>query len=1289
MLCLPGSPAHSEFRLRKLEQQLSAAGVTVNGLSSHFIHLVDGPDNNLAEAQLTVLQNLLTYGPAQDSARVNGKEFYVVPRPGTISPWASKATDIAHNCGLKQVSRIERGILYTVDTADEVPVELLHDRMIEAIFTDLDDCAALFQIHQPRPLSEIDTGTQGRAALVQANIDLGLALSPDEIDYLVEAYVELGRNPIDVELMMFAQANSEHCRHKIFNASWTIDGVDQKLSLFNMIKQTHAQHSDGILSAYHDNSAVIEGFQVNRFEPSPTDAGYRDEETQLDILMKVETHNHPTAISPFPGAATGSGGEIRDEGATGTGSKPKAGLCGFSVSNLKIPGFEQPWEQENGKPGRIASALDIMLEGPIGAASFNNEFGRPNTCGYFRTYEQSVVNETGSEVRGYHKPIMVAGGVGLIRREHVNKQDIPPGANVIVLGGPAMLIGLGGGAASSMASGSSSEQLEFASVQRGNPEMQRRVQEVIDRCFAQGSENPVLSIHDVGAGGLSNALPELVNDAGRGAELDLRCVPNDEPGMSPMEIWCNESQERYVLAVADERLEEFIALCERERCIYAVLGKATADPQLQVKDPRFDNIPVNLPLEVLLGKPPKMHREVEHIQTRQPDFDRNGVELKDALYRVLHLPTVADKTFLISIGDRSVSGLVARDQMVGPWQVPVADASVTLSDYRGYSGEVMSMGERTPLALLDAPAAGRIAIGEALTNMGSAWVGDLSRTVLSANWMAAAGHPGEDARLFDTVKAVGMELCPELGITIPVGKDSLSMQTRWTEGSLEKSVTAPLSLIISAFAPVADVRKTVTPDIKPDNENSCLLMLDLGEGRNRLGASVLTQVYAQTGAQGPDLEDAGLFKRAFNTLQMMLEQGLLLAYHDRSDGGLIVTLCEMAFAGHSGLRCDVTCLGDDVLAVLFAEELGMAMQVREADLPAVEAMIRDASLDHIYHRIGEPQRDEQLRLVHSGEVVIDESIVDLQRAWAQTTLQMQSLRDNPECAQQEFDLIERAQPAKLFAALTYDPGEDICAPLGSAAKPRIAVLREEGVNGQVEMAAAFDRAGFSATDVHMSDIIAGRVSLADFQGLAACGGFSYGDVLGAGEGWSKSILYNSRAFDEFSAFFNRNDSFGLGICNGCQMMSNLYQMIPGAAHWPRFVRNKSEQFEARFVMAEILESSSLFLDAMQGSMMPVVVAHGEGRIETRDCSAAELLERKLACMRYVDGVGEASEIYPLNPNGSELGLNGFTNDDGRFTIMMPHPERIFRSVQNSWHPREWGEYSPWMRMFRNARLWID
>jgi len=1287
MLCLPGSPALSEFRLTKLQQQLAAAGTPVNGLGSRFIHLIDSA-RELAADELEILQNLLTYGPLLESASVEGQIWYVLPRPGTISPWASKATDIAHNCGLTQIRRIERGIQFTLDAEHEIPPDLLHDRMIEAAFARLDDCAALFEAHHPRPSVEVDTGSQGRAALVRANTELGLALSPDEIDYLTAAYADLGRNPIDVELMMFAQANSEHCRHKIFNASWTIDGLEQNMSLFDMIKNTHALHSTGVLSAYHDNSAVIEGFAACRLIPDLDSAEYRYQDMQLDILMKVETHNHPTAISPFPGAATGSGGEIRDEGATGIGSKPKAGLCGFSVSNLKIPGFEQPWEQDNGKPGRIASALEIMLEGPIGAASFNNEFGRPNTCGYFRTFEQQVSALDGPELRGYHKPIMVAGGVGLIGREHIDKKNIPTGANIIVLGGPAMLIGLGGGAASSMASGSSSESLDFASVQRGNPEMQRRVQEVIDRCFAQGEANPILSVHDVGAGGLSNALPELVNDAARGAELDLRRIPNDEPGMSPLEIWCNESQERYVLAVADQRLDDFIELCRRERCIYAVLGKATEARRLQVNDPHFDNRPVDLPLDVLLGKPPKMHCDVVHAEISQPEFDSSGIDPVAALYRVLHLPAVADKTFLISIGDRSVGGLVARDQMVGQWQVPVADASVTLTDYSGYSGEVMSMGERAPLALLDAPAAGRIAIGEALTNMGSAWVGNLSRCVLSANWMAAAGHRGEDARLFDTVKAVGMELCPDLGITIPVGKDSLSMQSRWSVGDQEKSVTAPLSLIISAFAPVADVRRSVTPDIKACAGGSLLLLLDLGAGRNRLGASALTQVYAQTGSEGPDLDDAAIFKTAFVTLQTMLERNLLLAYHDRSDGGLIVTLCEMAFAGRSGLDCDISKLGEDLLAVLFAEELGVVLQVAEADLESVENLLRQAGIGHLCHRIGRPQAQANLSIVHAGTSVIDESIVDLQRAWSATTLQMQSLRDNPECAQQEFDLIQPDQPPSLFSSLGFDPAEDVCAALVGGRKPSIAILREEGVNGQVEMAAAFDRAGFSTVDVHMSDIVEGRVSLTGFQGIAACGGFSYGDVLGAGEGWSKSILYNARAFDEFSAFFERRDSFGLGICNGCQMMSNLYRIIPGASHWPRFVRNKSEQFEARFTMVEVLASNSLFLDAMQGSMMPIVLAHGEGRIETRERSAAELLEQQLACLRYVDARGVASETYPVNPNGSALGLNGFTSEDGRFTILMPHPERIFRSVQNSWAAPDWGDYSPWMRMFRNARRWI-
>ncbi len=1258
----------------------------MRSIDSRFVHLVDVDGTALDADHRAVLDNLLTYGPSIEQADAGGRAFYVVPRPGTISPWASKATDIAHMCGLEPIRRIERGICYRIDADGDLPLELIHDRMTEAVFEDLDACAALFSTHSPRPLGEIETEGQGRAALERANTELGLALSEDEIDYLAEAYARLARNPTDVELMMFAQANSEHCRHKIFNADWIVDGEQQAHSLFQMIRNTHARHSEGILSAYHDNSAVIEGFAGRRFAPLGEVATYAGQPTQLDILMKVETHNHPTAISPFPGAATGSGGEIRDEGATGIGSKPKTGLCGFSVSNLRIPGYEQPWETHEGKPDRIASALDIMLEGPIGAASFNNEFGRPNTCGYFRTFEQRVELPNGSELRGYHKPIMVAGGVGAIRREHVDKRPIPAGANIVVLGGPAMLIGLGGGAASSMASGASHEDLDFASVQRGNPEMQRRVQEVIDRCFAQADENPILSIHDVGAGGLSNAIPELVNDAERGASLDLRQIPNDEPGMSPMEIWCNESQERYVLAIGDDRLLDFIALCERERCIYAILGKATEARQLEVADPNFANKPVDLPLEVLLGKPPKMLRDVERVPVPRPALELSGVEATEALYRVLRLPAVAGKTFLISIGDRTVGGLISRDQMVGRWQVPVADASVTLSDFYGHSGEAMAMGERTPLALIDAPASGRIAIGEALTNLASAAIGDLSRVVLSANWMAAAGYAGEDARLFDTVHAVGMELCPALGIAIPVGKDSLSMMTRWQQDGGDRAMAAPLSLIVSAFAPVADVRRGVTPDLKASDGDSCLLLIDLGAGRNRLGASALAQVYTQIGDAGPDLDDPDQFRRAIEILQALMADGLLLAYHDRSDGGLAATLCEMAFAGRRGLDCDLSVLGKDTLAALFAEELGVVIQVREIDLPAIERQFGEAGV--ACHRIGEPTDDARIRLHWQGRVSVDEPLHELMRAWSETSYHMQRLRDNPDCAQQEFDLIEAQQPPTLYSSLGFDPNDDVAAPYAGGQRPRIAILREQGVNGQVEMAAAFDRAGFDAVDVHMSDIIGGRVGLAEFQGIAACGGFSYGDVLGAGEGWAKSILYNPRARDEFAAFFARDDSFGLGICNGCQMMSNLYQLVPGAEHWPRFVRNLSEQFEARVVMAEILPSPSLFLEGMAGSAMPVVVAHGEGRMEPRDLPASGLLQGGLSCLRYVDAAGAASEIYPLNPNGSPLGLNGFCNRDGRFTIMMPHPERIFRSVQNSWRAPDWGEYGPWMRLFRNARRWL-
>ena len=1291
MITLKGSPALSEFRIQKLLDSVKPFGVSQ--ISSHFIHLIE-TRSELSQQQNEVLNSLLQYGPKMVDHVLEGETFYVVPRVGTISPWSSKATDIAHICGLEDVVKIERGIEYQVQFDAEVSADklnqvklLCHDKMVEQVFDQLAHCEALFDHHSPKPMLTIDVLAGGKQKLEQANIELGLALSDDEIDYLVDRYIGLQRNPSDVELMMFAQANSEHCRHKIFNADWTIDGVDQDISLFGMIKNTYRMHSEGILSAYHDNSAVIQGFDGQKFAPAPDSGIYQNDATRLDILMKVETHNHPTAISPFPGAATGSGGEIRDEGATGRGSKPKAGLCGFSVSNLNIPELPQPWEQDYGKPERIVSALDIMIEGPLGAAAFNNEFGRPNICGYFRSYEQRIKSPQGEEVRGYHKPIMLAGGVGSIRPEHIDKLGIPAGSNIIVLGGPAMLIGLGGGAASSMTSGSSSENLDFASVQRGNPEMERRVQEVIDRCYVQAENNPILSIHDVGAGGLSNALPELVNDAGMGARLELRKVPNDEPGMSPKEIWCNESQERYVLAVADERLDDFIALCERERCPYAVLGKATTEKQLIVSDEIFSNEPVNMPLEILLGKPPKMHRDTVHSEVDQDALDTTDIDLKQAVHRVLQAPTVGDKTFLISIGDRTVGGLIARDQMVGPWQVPVADVAVTMTDFNGYTGEAMSIGERTPLALLNAPASGRMAIGEALTNLAASYTGDLKRTVLSANWMAAAGHEGEDARLFDTVKTVGMEVCPELGITIPVGKDSLSMKTVWREGDEDKSVTGPLSLIISAFAPVLDVRKSVTPELVNDQETR-LYLIDLGQGANRLGASVLAQVYAQIGDQGPDLDQVELLGRFYQAMQQMLADELLLAYHDRSDGGLIVTLSEMAFAGRCGLELDISALGNNELEILFAEELGAVVQVSTKNINKVTQVIEKFELTEVFHELGTVSGNDQFSIQFNASKVFEDDITQLRRSWSLTTYHMQKLRDNPECAQQEYDSVLNNQKPTLFSSLTYQTDEKICGPfIGKAAKPRVAVLREQGVNGQVEMAAAFTKAGFEAVDVHMSDLLTGRQDLQNFKGIAACGGFSYGDVLGAGEGWAKSILYNSRALDMFSRFFQREDSFGLGICNGCQMMSNLHEIIPGTNSWPHFVNNKSERYEARVVMVEVLESNSIFLKGMHGSMMPIVVAHGEGRAESRHGSSLD--NDHTACLRYVDRDGLPTEIYPMNPNGSPQGLTGFTNLDGRFTIMMPHPERIFRSVQNSWQSSDWGEDSPWMRIFRNARVWVD
>ena len=1264
----------------------------------HFVHV----QRALVQDEMERLERLLTYGPRREPAAERGALLLVVPRLGTTSPWSSKATDIARHCALDVVERIERGIAYWVEPAagtllgvDQQRLLLahIHDRMTETVFSSFDDVERLFQHFEPQPLTTVDVLEGGVAALERANRDMGLALSDDEITYLVENFTRMGRNPTDVELMMFAQANSEHCRHKIFNADWVIDGQAQSETLFGMIRHTHACNPHGTVVAYSDNSSVIEGAQIARFYPGQDGAyGYQEELTH--ILMKVETHNHPTAISPYPGAATGSGGEIRDEGATGRGAKPKAGLTGFSVSNLRIPGFEQPWERNGiGAPSRIASPLQIMLEGPIGGAAFNNEFGRPNLAGYFRTYESRV----GQEVRGYHKPIMIAGGIGSIAAIHTAKSALPEGALVIQLGGPGMLIGLGGGAASSMDTGTNQENLDFDSVQRGNAEIERRAQEVIDRCWALGAANPILSIHDVGAGGLSNALPELVHSAKGGGRFELRQVPNEEPGMSPMQIWCNEAQERYVLAIAPEALAAFSETCVRERCPFAVVGQVTADGRLTVTDVHYGNCAVDMDLAVLLGKPPRMLREVARVPPAPPPFELKGIVLSEAAMRVLRLPGVADKTFLISIGDRSVGGLTARDQMVGPWQVPVADVAVTLMGYQSYRGEAFAMGERAPLALAHPEGSGRMAIGEALTNIAAAPIADLSEVKLSANWMAAAGHPGEDAALFDTVRAVGLELCPQLGISIPVGKDSLSMKTTWTDAGRRREVTAPLSLIVSAFAPVADARRVLTPQLRTDCGDTVLILIDLGGGKCRLAASALAQVYGQIGREAPDVDDAVLLRSFFGLIQSLNSDSKLLAYHDRSDGGLFVTLCEMMFASRTGITVDGDLALDAGepernLAVLFNEELGAVIQVRREDLAVVRAACASAGLARHTQVIGCPNAENQLRVMADKMEIYCATRVELQRAWSETTYQMQRLRDHPECAQEEYDrILDTADPG-LNAHLTFDAAEDITLPIMARsrpvrARPRIAILREQGVNGQMEMAAAFDRAGFAAADVHMSDIIAGRVTLGDFSGFAACGGFSYGDVLGAGEGWAKSILFNPRARDEFAAFFERKDTFALGVCNGCQMMSNLRSLIPGAGRWPHFVRNKSEQFEARLAMVEVLPSPSIFLDGMAGSRMPVAVAHGEGYAEFADASALEDANA-LVALRYVDNYGLPTERYPYNPNGSPRGITGLTTPDGRYTILMPHPERVFRTVTHSWHPGSWGEDGPWMRIFRSARRWV-
>ena len=1291
VLPLRGVTALSDFRVEKLFQKAAALGLPEVKLSSEFWYFV-GSEKALDAATVEKLQALLAAQSVEQTpkAREGLHLFLVTPRLGTISPWASKATNIAENCGLEGIERIERGMAVWLEGAltdgqKQQWAALLHDRMTESVLTDIDAAAQLFHHIQSETFSSVDVLGGGKEALVKANTEMGLALSADEIDYLVENYQALNRNPSDVELMMFAQANSEHCRHKIFNADFILNGEKQPKSLFGMIRDTHNAHPEGTVVAYKDNSSVIEGAKIERFYPNAAEnQGYRFHEEDTHIIMKVETHNHPTAIAPFAGAATGAGGEIRDEGATGKGSRPKAGLTGFTVSNLNIPGLEQPWEQAYGKPGHIASPLDIMIEGPIGGAAFNNEFGRPNLLGYFRTFEEKF----DGQVRGYHKPIMIAGGLGSIQAQQTHKDKIPEGALLIQLGGPGMLIGLGGGAASSMNTGTNDASLDFNSVQRGNPEIERRAQEVIDRCWQLGDKNPIISIHDVGAGGLSNAFPELVNDAGRGAVFKLREVPLEEHGLSPLQIWCNESQERYVLSILEKDLGIFRSICERERCPFAVVGTATDDGHLKVRDDLFSNNPVDLPLNVLLGKPPKTTRTDKTVTPSEKPFNAGNIDITEAAYRVLRLPTVAAKNFLITIGDRSVGGMTHRDQMVGKYQTPVADCAVTMMGFNTYRGEAMSMGEKPTVALFDAPASGRMCVGEAITNIAAVNIGDIGNIKLSANWMAACGNEGEDEKLYRTVEAVS-KACQALDLSIPVGKDSLSMKTVWQDGEEKKSVVSPLSLIISAFAPVEDVRKTVTPELK-NVEDSVLLFIDLGFGKARMGGSAFGQVYNNMTGDAPDLDDTGRLKAFYNVIQQLVAEDKLLAYHDRSDGGLFATLVEMAFAARCGLNVDLTSLvanqtdvNEASICALFNEELGAVIQIAKQDVAAVEALFKEADL--ALHTVATIGTDEKIVIRNQAGIVLEQNRADLQRAWQETSHAIQRLRDNPACADSEFALIGDNERSALFADVKFDVNEDIAAPfVNSGAKPKIAILREQGVNGQIEMAAAFTRAGFDAYDVHMSDLMAGRVHLADFKMLAACGGFSYGDVLGAGEGWAKSILFHPALRDQFAAFFADPDTLTLGVCNGCQMVSNLAEIIPGAEAWPKFKRNLSEQFEARLSMVHVPKSASLILNEMQGSSLPVVVSHGEGRADFALHGGNISADLGIA-LQYVDGQNQVTQTYPLNPNGSPQGIAGVTNTDGRVTIMMPHPERVYRAAQMSWKPEDWTELSGWYRLFAGAR----
>ncbi|HEX5796836.1 MAG TPA: phosphoribosylformylglycinamidine synthase [Candidatus Saccharimonadales bacterium] len=1282
LLNFKGIAADSDFRLGNLLAELRKFQPSIRSVSSEYIHFAD-TDKELDDGQKKALKKLLDYGSPYTGNR-EGEFFLVVPRPGTISPWSSKATSIAHASGLR-VNRIERGTAYYIKSddklADKQLASLLHDRMTETVFDDLKKASSLFENHKPKPLTVIDVLKEGKSALKTADKQLGLALSDEEIDYLYDAYLGIKRNPTDLELMMFGVVNSEHCRHKIFNADWFIDGKKQPKSLFKMIKNTYEKNPGGVISAYSDNSAVLNGHKEKQLLTDPKTGIYKQKPEQSHLVIKVETHNHPTAIAPFPGAATGAGGEIRDENATGRGARAKMGLTGFSVSNLRIPGLPQPWEINSNKPDTIASPLEIMIKGPLGGASFNNEFGRPVTAGYFRTYEARQ-NDNAGESWGYHKPIMIAGGVGSIRDAMKDKRKIKPGAKLVVIGGPAMLIGLAGGAASSMESGASDAELDFASVQRGNAEIQRRAFEVIDQCANLGDKNPIISIHDVGAGGLSNALTELVHDSDLGAQFELRNIDSAEPGLSPMEIWCNEAQERYVLAIEEHDIPRFEQICSRERCPYSIVGETTEEKQLVINDALFANRPADIPMSLLFGGPPKITKNAVPSRQQRPALDLNDIEIEEAAARVLQIPAVGSKKFLITIGDRSVGGLIARDQMVGPWQTPVSDVAVSKTGFSGKTGEAMAMGERTPLAIVNAPASARMAISEAVTNIAGAGIGKISDIKLSANWMAASGYKAEDYKLFQTVKTVGEKFCPELDLTIPVGKDSLSMRTVWKENGRQKSVTSPVSLIISAFAPVADINSTLTPQLKPVPDSS-LIFIDLSPGKNRMAGSALAQAYSQIGKEVPDVDDPKVLPSLISCLGELREKNLIMAYHDRSDGGLFTTLLEMAFAGRLGIDIDLSKISGSSIEKLFNEELGAVIQVKDAEKIRAQNILNKYFKRNFYI-LGKPNGINRIRFTDKGQNVLDKKRADLESLWSRTSHQIQRIRDNEACADEEFKLIEDDDDPGINPQVSFEPLK-----VDYRGKPKVAILREQGVNGQNEMAAAFNLAGFESVDITMHDLIHKKANLDRFHGLAVCGGFSYGDVLGAGQGWAKNILYTDSLREQFKTFLARNDTFSLGVCNGCQMLAALKDIIPGAEHWPKFLKNKSEQFEARLISVKVNESPSIFFSGMEESVLPIVVSHGEGRAVFDEDLLNKSLADNLIPLQYVDNYHNVTETYPLNPNGSKNGVSALTSTDGRALIMMPHPERSFLTYQHSWHPDNWGRQSPWIRLFQNARSWVS